>query len=357
MFALGIHCSDSGIRRIRSTGLVCLVLIALALARGGASGQTLEKPRITIAVGGKNLFYYLPLTIAERKGYFEDESLIVQIVDFAGGAKALQALIGGSADMVSGAYEHTLEMQAKRQRITAVLLEARYAGIALVLPKDRATNYKGPGDLKGLKIGVTAPGSSTNVFVNNLLAKGGLKSSDVSFIGVGAGAGAMAAMERGSIDALAHLDPVVSQLESTGKYVALADTRTEKGMKEVYGGDYLASTIYTTENFITKNPNTVQAVVNAMVRALRWIAKATPDEIVSVVPDGYKGDDPSLYKAALLKNMPSYSPDGQISLEAAQNVLEMLQQFHPSIIAAGNTIKVENTFDNSFVKRANAKHE
>src|ERR1700731_1417838 len=53
--------------------------------------QTLEKPRVSIAVGGKNLFYYLPLTIAEQLGYFKDEGLQVEISDFAGGAKALQA--------------------------------------------------------------------------------------------------------------------------------------------------------------------------------------------------------------------------------------------------------------------------
>ena len=73
-----------------------------------AQAQALEKKKITIAVGGKGLFYYLPLTIAERNGYFKDEGLEVEIPDFAGGAKALQALVGGSADMVSGAFEHTI---------------------------------------------------------------------------------------------------------------------------------------------------------------------------------------------------------------------------------------------------------
>mgnify|MGYP001067283279 CR=1 FL=1 len=65
----------------------------------GAGAQAPEKKKITIAVGGKNLFYYLPLSVAERKGYFKDEGLEVEIPDFAGGAKALQALVGGSADL------------------------------------------------------------------------------------------------------------------------------------------------------------------------------------------------------------------------------------------------------------------
>src|SRR5512146_1702319 len=87
-------------------------LIALpALVRA----QSLEKPRLTIAVGGKNLLYYLPLTIAETQGFFKAEGLDVTVADFAGGSQALRAVVGGSADVVSGAFEHTLNMQAKGQ--------------------------------------------------------------------------------------------------------------------------------------------------------------------------------------------------------------------------------------------------
>lgn len=327
-------------------------MVALA-----AGAQAPEKKKITIAVGGKNLFYYLPLSVAERKGYFKDEGLDVEIPDFAGGAKALQALVGGSADMVSGAYEHTINMAAKKQPIKAVVLQAKFSSIVLLLPKDKAARYKGPADLKGLKVGVTAPGSSTNMFVNNILAKGGLKPTDIAVVGVGAGSGAVAAMEKGEIDALSNLDPVITQLESTGKFVPVADSRTEKGMQEIYGGDYHASVIYITDEYIKKYPNTVQAVVNAMVRANRWVAKATPQEIVDLMPDAYKGGNPSLYKQGLLKNMIGYSEDGQMSMKAAQNVYKVLKQFEPSVIKAGDSIRLDQTFDNSFAKKAAAKYK
>ena len=64
--------------------------------------------RVRIAVGGKALYYYLPISIAERLGYFKDEGLDVQIIDFQGGSRSLQAVVGGSADIVSGAFEHTI---------------------------------------------------------------------------------------------------------------------------------------------------------------------------------------------------------------------------------------------------------
>jgi NitT/TauT family transport system substrate-binding protein len=322
----------------------------------GAFGQAPEQKKVTIAVGGKNLFYYLPLSVAERHGYFKDEGLEVEIPDFAGGAKALQAMVGGSADMVSGAYEHTINMVAKKQPIKAVVLQAKYSSIVLLMPKDKAARYKGGRDLKGLKIGVTAPGSSTNMFVNNLLAKDGLKPNDVSIVGVGTGSGAFAAMDKGEIDAISNLDPVISQLEATGKFVAVADSRTEKGMKDIYGGDYHASVIYITDEYIKKNPNTVQAVVNAMVRADRWIAKATPQQIVDLMPAEFKAGNPSLYKEALLKNMIGYSEDGQMSLKAADNVYKVLVQFEPSVKAAGK-MDLNQTFDNSYARKAAAKYK
>ena len=320
-----------------------------------SDAQTIEKKKITIAVGGKSLFYYLPLTIAERNGYFKDEGLEVEIPDFAGGAKALQALVGGSADMVSGAFEHTINMQAKKQPIKAVVLQANYSSIVLLMPKDKAAKYKSARDLKGLKIGVTAPGSSTNMFVNNLLAKDGLKPTDVAIVGVGAGAGAVAAMDKGEIDAVSNLDPVISTLEASGKFVAVADSRTEKGMKDIYGGDYLASCIYADNDFVKKNPHTTQAVVNAMVKANRWIAKATPEQIMAAVPEAYMAGNRSVYKAALLKNMLGYSLDGQMNMKAAQNVYNVLKQFEPSVIAAGSSINLAATFDNSFAQKAAAK--
>ena len=335
------------------------MLVTLAIVAASSvlisDAQTIEKKKITIAVGGKSLFYYLPLTIAERNGYFKDEGLEVEIPDFAGGAKALQALVGGSADMVSGAFEHTINMQAKKQPIKAVVLQANYSSIVLLMPKDKAAKYKSARDLKGLKIGVTAPGSSTNMFVNNLLAKDGLKPTDVAIVGVGAGAGAVAAMDKGEIDAVSNLDPVISTLEASGKFVAVADSRTEKGMKDIYGGDYLASCIYADNDFVKKNPHTTQAVVNAMVKANRWIAKATPEQIMAAVPEAYMAGNRSVYKAALLKNMLGYSLDGQMNMKAAQNVYNVLKQFEPSVIAAGSSINLAATFDNSFAQKAAAK--
>lgn len=334
--------------------LKIVLLTALAFGSSSASAQALEKRSITLAVGGKSLLYYLPLTIAERKGYFKAEGLDVEIVDFPGGAKALQAMVGGSADIVSGAYEHTINMHAKGQPIVGVALQGRYNGIVFAVTKAKASAYKGPADIKGLKVGVTAPGSSTHMAVQNLAVKGGLKSDDFAAIGVGGAAGAVAAVKRGSVDAISNLDPVITKLETDGDIVIIADTRTAKGMKDVYGGAYHAGCIYAPAAWIKRNPNTTQAVVNAMVRAVVWLRTASVDDVIATVPKEYYQGDLALYRGSLLKNKDGFSPDARFSLEGAQNVHKVLSQFVPEVQKA--KLDLAQTFDNSFADRALKKY-
>jgi NitT/TauT family transport system substrate-binding protein len=329
------------------------VAACLVFASPVVHAQALEKSKLTIGVGGKPLFYYLPLTIAERQGFFKAEGLDVEILDFPGGAKALQALIGGSVDLVSGAYEHTISQQAKGQNIEALILQGKDAGIVLGMSKAKAAQYKSGKDLKGMKIGVTAPGSSTNMFVNVLLAKDGLKPDDVAIIGVGATAGAVAIMKRGEIDAIANLDPVISMLEAGGDITPVVDTRTQKGMRDVYGSAYAAGCIYVPVDFAKKYPNTAQAVVNAMMRALRFIQTSTPDQIVAAVPTDYYTDK-ALYKAALEKNIDTYKHDGSISVEAGRNVLRDLKSFDPTVQSA--TVDVAKTINMTFQQKAAQKY-
>lgn len=320
------------------------------LAATPAAAQKAEKPSLTLGVGGKPLLYYLPLTIAEQKGFFKEEGLDVTINDFGGGAKSLQALIGGSIDAVTGAYEHTIRMQAKGQDIVSVIELGRYPGIVLVVQKDKAAKLKTIADLKGAKIGVTAPGSSTNFFVDFLLAKNGLKPSDVSYIGVGGGASAVAQMKRGEIDAMANLDPVITKLESDGDVTVLADTRTEEGNQKIFGGTNPAAVLYLKRDFVEANPVTTQKLTNAFYKALKWLEKASPDDVANVVPPEYLLGERALYVAAVKASKPTYSQTGVIPESGMKNALNMLVEFDPELKSA--TIDLPKTFDGRFVKKA-----
>ena len=212
-----------------------------------------EKSKVVLAVGGKSALYYLSLTIAERKGFFKEAGLDVEINDFQGGSKSLEALMGGSADVTAGAYEHTIRMQQRGQPIKGFVLIGRGMQIAIGLRKEVAAKVKGPADIKGLKFGVSAPGSSTHMLLLSWAAKGGLKASDVVAIGVGAGATVVAAIEKGSVDGVSQTDPALTMLQDKGMIQIVVDTRTTKGNQDVFGGAFPAACLYAQPSFLTKN--------------------------------------------------------------------------------------------------------
>lgn len=327
---------------------------ALLAAPAIVRAQALEKASLTLAVGGKNLLYYLPLTVAEQLGYFKAEGLDLKIVDFAGGSQALRALVGGSADVVSGAFEHTVNMQAKGQRLRAVALMGRAPQIVLGVNPKTMPNFKTVADLKGKRIGVTAPGSSTNVMANFVLAKAGLKPSDVSIVGVGAGSGAIAAMRSGQIDAMSNLDPVITQLTRSNDLKIISDTRIVAEAEKVFGGPMPAACLYLPQSFIDKHPRTVQALANAIVRADKWIQAAGPGDIIKAVPEAYLLGDRAVYIDAFLAAKGALSPDGVFPEKGPDTAFRALASIDPEIAKA--TLDLKAVFTNDFAKAANAKY-
>ena len=340
----------------RRTFTSAAALAGAAVAAPAVWGQArLEKNRVSIAVGGKAAFYYLPLTISEQLGYFKAEGLDVEISDFAGGARALQALVGGSADVVSGAYEHTINMQSKNQFIQSFVLQGRAPQIAVGVSTRTMPDYRSLADLRGKKIGVSAPGSSTNMVANLVLSRGGVKASDVSYVGVGTAAGALTALRSGQIDAMSNTDPVMTMLEQKGDVKIISDTRTLKGTTDVFGGLMPAACFYGHTEFVQKNPNTCQALANAIVRGLKWLQTAGPSDIIKTVPENYLLGDRALYLASFNKVREAISLDGMLPEEGTRTALKALVSFDPTIKA--DKINLAKTYTNDFARRAKDRYK
>jgi NitT/TauT family transport system substrate-binding protein len=308
---------------------------------------------VRLAVGGQPALFYLPLNVTDRLGYFKGEGLDVAISDVSAGGRALQALMGGSADVVTGAFDHTIQMQAKGQPIVAVTQLGRIPGFVLALTGPKAASYKGPADLKGMKIGVTAPGSSTHFMVLHMMAAAGLKPDDASFVGVGSGPTAVAAAKRGEIDALVNVDPVINLLDSEKAIRIVADTRTLAGTQAVYGGPYPAAVLYMLPAYIQKNPKTVQSLVNAFVRGLKFIEAQPAAEIAKVLPAEYALGNPELFVRSIRSSVPTYSTDGLIGRDGPQVALKVLREFDDSVKKA--KIDLAATYTEDFVKKVPAR--
>ena len=324
--------------------------LALLFAVGLNANDAIAQTKVRLAVGGQSALYYLPLTVTDRLGYFKNEGLAVEISDLQGGARALQALVGGSADVVTGAYDHTIQMQAKGQPLMAVTQLGRFPGFVLALVGPKAASYKSAADLKGMKIGITAPGSSTHFMVLHMMTAAGLKPDDASFIGVGAGATAVAAAKRGEIDALVSVDPVINLLDSEKLIRIVADTRTMEGTRAVYGGPYPAAVLYLPPAYAQSNPKTVQSLVNAFVRGLKWVASHPAEDIAKAMPAEYALGNMDLFVRSIRSSVPMYSPDGQIGRDGAETALKVLREFDTSVRDA--KIDLAATYTDRFVNQA-----
>jgi NitT/TauT family transport system substrate-binding protein len=320
---------------------------ALLMTTGLAIAQT----KVTIAIGGAACLCYLPTVLAEQLGEYKKQGLTVELVDFKGGSQALTAVLGGSADVVSGYFDHCVNLAAKNQHMQAFIVYDRYPGLTLVVSPKQTNQITTIKDLAGKRIGVSAPGSSTDYFVKYLLKKNGVDPNSVGIIGIGLGATAVAAMEQGSVDAASMLDPAPTQLQARNKDLrVLVDTRSQKDTMDVFGGEYPGGSLYTRADWIEKNPKTTQGLTNAIIATLKWIHSHTPEEIMAKMPADLIGPDRELYLAALRNTMPMYSTTGRMDPKGAEAVLAVFSQSNPDVAKAN--IDLSRTYTNRFVDQA-----
>src|SRR6187549_4185193 len=241
-------------------GRLAGALLALALTSGFAAAQT----KVTIAIGGGSCLCYLPTVLAKQLGEYDKAGLAVELVDLKGGSDALKAVLGGSADVVSGYFDHCVNLAAKKQELQAFVVYDRYPGLVLVVSPSHTKEINSIKDLAGKKVGVSAPGSSTDFFLKYLLKKNGLDPTSAAVIGVGLDATAVAAMEHGKVQAAVMLDPAVTLLQSKFKdFKILADVRTQKDTLDIFGGEYPGGALYSTAAWVGSHEKDVQALTTA----------------------------------------------------------------------------------------------
>jgi NitT/TauT family transport system substrate-binding protein len=328
-------------------GRLAAVLLALVLVSDLAAAQT----KVTIAVGGGACLCYLPTVLAKQLGEFEKAGLAVELVDLKGGSDALKAVLGGSADVVSGYFDHCVNLAAKKQELQSFVVYDRYPGLVLVVSPARTNEIKSIKDLAGKKVGISAPGSSTDFFLKYLLKKNGVDPASTAVIGVGLGGASVAAMEQGQIDAAVMLDPSVTVLQGSHPDLRiLSDTRTQKDTLDVFGGEYPGGALYSTTAWVSAHDKEVQALTNAILNTLAWIHAHSPEDIMAKMPPEMVGKNKELYLAALKNTIPMFSETGRMDPKGADAVLAVFSESSPEVAKAN--VDVLKTYTNKFVEQA-----
>jgi NitT/TauT family transport system substrate-binding protein len=304
---------------------------------------------VRVAIGGQNQMVYLPTTLAQELGFYRDEGLDVELQDFQGGAKALQALMGGSADVVSGFYDHTIQMAAEGRALAAFVMMLRYPGLVLTTSPQAAGAIARIEDLKGRVAGVTTAGSSSQMFLTFLLTRHGVPVDSVSVTSIGSAATAIAAVEHGKVDAGWLADPSFTFVKERHPSVrVLADLRTEAGVRDAFGTTtYPASVLYSHASWIESNRATAQRLARAILRTLQWMHSHSPQEIAQKTPKSLRGQDDELYVHALTNSMPMFSTDGVMSIDGARAVRTLLAGSMSKVRDA--SVDLSKTFTNQLL--------
>jgi NitT/TauT family transport system substrate-binding protein len=323
------------------------------LAGCGARESTHGRLPVRIAIGGQAQLIYLTATLADELGYYGDEGLAVTLQDFPGGQKSLEALLGGSTDVVCGFYDHTIVMAAqgetsKARELRAFVAMLRYPGLVAVASKPAIARIE---DLKGKIVGVSAVGSSTHFFLNHLLATHGMKPEDVSTASIGMSATAVGAMTHGKVDAAIMTDPAleVVRKQLPGAKI-LADTRTAEGTRAVFGVDsYPSVVLYSTAPWMDSHHDEAGRLARAITRTLGWMRSHSPEEIRAKMPPAFRTEDASTDLDGLQSLKAMLSEDGRMTAESAEAVRKALAGSLESVRSAN--IDLARTYTNEFLSR------
>jgi NitT/TauT family transport system substrate-binding protein len=340
------------------TAAAVLSLVAAAGVAGcrssnsDSAGDAASSPQVKIMVGGIDKVIYLPAMLTQRLGYFKDEGVDVKLMTEPSGASAENVLLAGQVQGVVGFYDHTITLQAQGKCVESVVQLAKVPGEAEVVSNKAATSLTSAAEFKAKKLGVTSPGSSTDYLTQYLAKKNGIDSADYTTVTAGAGSTFIAALQNGGIDAGMTTDPTIAQVTDKGLGKVLVDMRTEEGTKAALGGLYPAASMYMDCSYVKENPKTVQKVVDAFVKTMRWISSHDASQIAAKMPADYAGGDPELYVQAIKDSSPMFTTDGVMPQGGPETVLDVLGTFSDTVKAKKDDIDLSKTYTTKFAEAA-----
>jgi NitT/TauT family transport system substrate-binding protein len=333
-------------KRVAFLAILAVALVGASCRRSGDRASS----TVRLAIGGQNQLIYLPTTLARELGFYRDEGLDVELQDMAGGSKALEALLGGSADVVSGFYDHTIQMAADGREVVAFVTMLRFPGLVLVTSPQSASSVRKIEDLQDKIAGVTTAGSSSHMLLTYLLRQHGIDPERVSVTAIGTAATAVAAIEHDKVAAGMMAEPSFTFVRRRNPGVrVLADLRHADGVEAAFGTTtYPSSVLYAEGDWVRSHQPVARKLARAITRTLSWMQTHPPEEIAARTPASFQGDDRSVYLDALKSSMPMFSPDGRMSPDGAAAVRKLLGGSIDKV--RNTTIDLAKTYTNEFVE-------
>ncbi|HEX9455430.1 MAG TPA: ABC transporter substrate-binding protein [Candidatus Binatia bacterium] len=304
----------------------CTVLTIAVLSSSAVWSAELIPLRATYAsVGGA----FAPLWIAQDKGIFNKYGLAVDL-KYMLSATGTQALLSGSVDIVNPATE----------LVEAGLGGARVAFIIGILNRAVLSVYSKPelkqlNDLRGKILGVTLPGSTTDLTAKILLQQAGMvPGKDVQITHLQGMPDVITALSQGRIDAGIISAPTTLKARQAG-LKELVDI-TSRNVPMIHAG------LATTRDFIKSSPDKVRRYVQAYIEANK-IARTDPETTKQLIAKYTKTDN----KEDLDETYNTYARAWEQAPYVSPAAMQTFLNF--AVNPAAKTAKPEQFIDNSFV--------
>jgi len=338
----------AGVTRATFGTLLCLAVgLVGCQARRPAATQTRT---IRIAIH-RDPIAFLPVYLARILGYDREEGIAVEPSELAGGTKAIEAMLGGSADVAAGSMSDAIALAAQGRPVRAFLLVYARPTEALAIAPARSSTIRTIGDLKGRTVGVTAPGSASHQFLNFLLVKNGLSPDDVSAVSVGMSSTSISALEHAQVDAAILLASAIPTFELRNPAnVFLADTRTPSGATQLFGSEsFPALSLLAEREWLEQNTDAAQRLVRAMKKAMRWVRDQPVDRVREMIPAEFRMTPAEADFRAIREMQAAMSVDGLVPRGSAAIVERFVAVSDARVRAA--KIDPETVYTNQFAAK------
>ncbi len=281
----------------RSSPAICMVAAVLSLVLCAPAGAA---EKVKLSTFQANLCCFT-VYVAQHLKLFEKHGVEVELV-YGTGIQAANIMISGSADVGAFAVEHGVAVSSKGQDIKLLVLNQQLPPLSLILRNDVPTpNARKPypemvRDLKGLKIGISSAGASTDTILQYLLREAGLDpKKDVTIVPVGDPNTMLAALKNGVIDGAMAVEPTQT--------LAVHGVKIAKMVVDVEGGgaplfkEYAYNGMFVRPAFLKDRPQAARGIVDAVVEAEQAINDpARIEDIMQVGTTYIKGMDPALLR-------------------------------------------------------------
>ena len=326
-------------------GVVLTACLPLACA-GRSTGPALRNVRMALST---DAITWLPIHLARTLGYYEEEGLSVAVSDVPGLSKAVEALLGGSVDVAGASSLLVIQLAAEDRPVQSFLTLYSVPYYALAVAPAATGTIRSISDLKGRRVGISSPGSPTQLILNYILAANGLAPEDVRTVSIGAGASSLAAIEHGQVDAAAVVGSAINMLEQRHPQLRLlSDTRTPRGAMAVFGSETFPSTsLVSNVEWLRTNGDTAQRLVRATRKAMDWMRSHTAEEVRTQMSESLRQPDATADLDAIRTAQRTLSADGRMPSEGPELVRKVLAATNAKARSA--TLDLTRTYNNEFI--------